>query len=87
MLELDGFASYGEVAQLGEHHVRNVGVEGSNPFFSTIHKETAPASRSDAEAADSGKAGIRSHATEDLELGQDRKVAAVRDPFCVRWST
>ncbi len=25
----------GGVAQLGEHHVRNVGVEGSNPFSST----------------------------------------------------
>ena len=35
MLEICGYASYGEVAQLGEHHVRNVGVEGSNPFFST----------------------------------------------------
>lgn len=27
---------WGAVAQLGEHHVRNVGVEGSNPFCSTI---------------------------------------------------
>src|SRR5262249_11932205 len=27
--------SRGAVAQLGEHHVRNVGVEGSNPFCST----------------------------------------------------
>ncbi len=26
----------GAVAQLGEHHVRNVGVEGSSPFCSTI---------------------------------------------------
>ena len=26
----------GGVAQLGEHHVRNVGVEGSIPFSSTI---------------------------------------------------
>lgn len=26
---------YGDVAQLGEHHVRNVGVEGSSPFIST----------------------------------------------------
>ena len=26
---------YGGVAQLGEHHVRNVGVEGSSPFAST----------------------------------------------------
>jgi hypothetical protein len=26
----------GAVAQLGEHYVRNVGVEGSNPFCSTI---------------------------------------------------
>jgi membrane protein len=29
-------SSGGAVAQLGEHHVRNVGVEGSNPFCSTI---------------------------------------------------
>ena len=28
--------TYGEVAQLVEHHVRNVGVESSNLFFSTI---------------------------------------------------
>ena len=27
---------HGEVAQLVEHHVRNVGVESSNLFFSTI---------------------------------------------------
>lgn len=27
---------YGDVAQLGEHHVRNVGVEGSSPFISTM---------------------------------------------------
>ena len=26
----------GDVAQLGEHHVRNVGAEGSNPFISTM---------------------------------------------------
>ena len=26
----------GEVAQLGEHSVRNAAVEGSSPFFSTI---------------------------------------------------
>ena len=25
----------GDVAQLGEHHVRNVGVVGSNPIIST----------------------------------------------------
>ena len=30
---------HGEVAQLVEHHVRNVGVESSNLFFSTIWKE------------------------------------------------
>ena len=30
----------GEVAQLVEHHVRNVGVEGPNPFFSTNSRET-----------------------------------------------
>ena len=26
----------GDVAQLGEHHVRNVGVVGSNPIISTM---------------------------------------------------
>ena len=26
---------YGDVAQLGEHHVRNVGVSGSSPLIST----------------------------------------------------
>ena len=30
----------GEVAQLVEHHVRNVGVESSNLFFSTNSRET-----------------------------------------------
>ena len=30
------FPRIGEVAQLVEHHVRNVGVESSNLFFSTI---------------------------------------------------
>jgi hypothetical protein len=30
-----GLPHRGAVAQLGEHHVRNVGVEGSNPFCST----------------------------------------------------
>ena len=30
----------GEVAQLVEHHVRNVGVESSNLFFSTIRLKT-----------------------------------------------
>ena len=29
-------AYYGALAQLGEHHVRNVGVGGSNPLGSTI---------------------------------------------------
>ena len=29
----------GEVAQLVEHHVRNVGVESSNLFFSTIRSK------------------------------------------------
>lgn len=28
---------YGDVAQLGEHYVRNVGVGGSNPLISTKH--------------------------------------------------
>lgn len=31
---------HGEVAQLVEHHVRNVGVESSNLFFSTIRLKT-----------------------------------------------
>ena len=30
------FGYRGRLAQLGEHHVRNVGVEGSNPLPSTI---------------------------------------------------
>ena len=29
---------HGDVAQLGEHQVRNLGVEGSNPFVSTIYE-------------------------------------------------
>lgn len=33
----------GEVAQLVEHHVRNVGVESSNLFFSTIRQGTRQA--------------------------------------------
>ena len=45
----------GGVAQLGEHHVRNVGVEGSIPFSSTtfllrttnIHQGIEPASGAD----------------------------------------
>jgi hypothetical protein len=32
----------GDVAQLGEHHVRNVGAEGSNPFISTIALAKGP---------------------------------------------
>lgn len=28
---------FGRLAQLGEHHVRNVGAGGSNPLPSTIH--------------------------------------------------
>lgn len=33
------FVAPGDVAQLGEHHVRNVGVVGSNPIISTqVHK-------------------------------------------------
>ena len=31
----------GDVAQLGEHHVRNVGVVGSNPIISTMVVEQA----------------------------------------------
>ena len=31
--------THGDVAQLGEHHVRNVGAEGSNPFISTMETE------------------------------------------------
>lgn len=34
------FPRHGEVAQLVEHHVRNVGVESSNLFFSTKSLET-----------------------------------------------
>lgn len=37
------FPPLGEVAQLVEHHVRNVGVESSNLFFSTIRQETLKA--------------------------------------------
>ena len=45
----------GGVAQLGEHHVRNVGVEGSIPFSSTtflflttnMHQGIEPASGAD----------------------------------------
>ena len=29
--------THGDVAQLGEHHVRNVGVVGSNPIISTTY--------------------------------------------------
>ena len=29
----------GDVAQLGEHHVRNVGVVGSNPIISTTEHQ------------------------------------------------
>ena len=35
------FSTHGEVAQLVEHHVRNVGVESSNLVFSTIPVEAA----------------------------------------------
>ena len=34
--------THGEVAQLVEHHVRNVGVESSNLFFSTIRQGKRP---------------------------------------------
>ena len=37
-----GEVTIGAVAQLVEHHVRNVGVEGSNPFRST--NELSPGS-------------------------------------------
>ena len=30
------YNQFGDVAQLGEHQVRNLGVEGSIPFVSTI---------------------------------------------------
>ena len=36
--------THGEVAQLVEHHVRNVGVESSNLFFSTILDQARPVS-------------------------------------------
>ena len=35
---VDAEASVGGVAQLGEHHVRNVGVKGSNPSISTQNR-------------------------------------------------
>ena len=31
--------THGDVAQLGEHHVRNVGVVGSNPIISTMEMQ------------------------------------------------
>ena len=37
--------SSGGLAQLGEHYVRNVGVEGSNPFCSTIQSHGIRTSR------------------------------------------
>ena len=83
VLETGGDASYGDVAQLGEHHVRNVGVEGSNPFISTRIGDRRRARR----FGSLWKARIRSHAAEDPEPRQDRKVAAVRVTFGVRWST
>ena len=36
---VDAKASFGGVAQLGEHHVRNVGVKGSNPSISIFFLE------------------------------------------------
>ena len=38
MIYYTTFSTNGEVAQLVEHHVRNVGVESSNLFFSTINQ-------------------------------------------------
>ena len=35
----------GDVAQLGEHHVRNVGVVGSNPIISTTEMTRASGNR------------------------------------------
>ena len=40
MIQYAPFSTNGEVAQLVEHHVRNVGVESSNLFFSTNRKES-----------------------------------------------
>ena len=37
--------SSGDVAQLGEHHVRNVGVVGSNPIISTTEMTRASGDR------------------------------------------
>ena len=34
-------ACVGDVAQLGEHQVRNLGVKGSNPSVSTNHRENS----------------------------------------------
>lgn len=41
---IDKSTACGRLAQLGEHHVRNVGVVGSNPMPSTrkSHLELAP---------------------------------------------
>ena len=35
LVDCQGRVALGAVAQLVEHYVRNVGVEGSNPFCST----------------------------------------------------
>ncbi len=42
VIEPGKYSNYGDVAQLGEHHVRNVGVGGSNPLIST--KKNSPIS-------------------------------------------
>ena len=49
----------GAVAQLGEHHVRNVGVEGSSPFCSTISLPSVPASSRSRRPATLPWAGVR----------------------------
>ena len=41
---------YGDVAQLGEHQVRNLGVEGSNPFVSTKYNINISKAREDSRA-------------------------------------
>ena len=65
----------GDVAQLGEHLVRNEGVGGSNPLISTI-LEGAPAT-SQRKRRNRRQKWARASATRTCEPRQDRKVAAV----------
>ena len=62
----------GDVAQLGEHLVRNEGVGGSNPLISTIFFRGCP--------HPGARLRARTSATRTCEPRQDRKVAAVSKP-------